>query len=217
MPVERLKIIWYWLLRLGCRLLCVLLFRLRAQGLKNIPDTGAFLLVSNHQSFLDPIFCGVFLKRHMHYLARASLFANWFLGWLIRSLNAIPVERGKGDLSAMRTVIARLKEGKAVCLFPEGTRTSDGKIEQLMGGFGLLSRRGDAAIVPMVIEGAFECWPRQNKLFRPGRVEISYGKPIGPEQVRTMKDRQLAEFLTDTLRQMQKDLRQRLGKNPHDY
>jgi 1-acyl-sn-glycerol-3-phosphate acyltransferase len=75
----------------------------------------------------------------------------------------------------MKKVVSRLKEGKGVCLFPEGTRTSDGKIATLKPGFGFLCRRGEAAVVPAVIDGAFECWPRHKKIFSPGRIVVCYG------------------------------------------
>jgi 1-acyl-sn-glycerol-3-phosphate acyltransferase len=101
------------------------------------------MLVGNHQSYLDPMFCGIYLKRPLYFLARDSLWKNRFFGRLISSVNTIPVKQDKGDLSAMRKVISKLKEGWGVCLFPEGTRTSDGKITPFKPGFGLLCRRGN--------------------------------------------------------------------------
>jgi len=186
-------------------------------GKENIPAQGAFILVSNHQSYLDPIFCGIPLKRHLYFLARDSLFTNRFFGGLISSVNTIPVKRGEADLTAMRKVIGKLKEGRVFCLFPEGTRTSDGKIAPFKSGVGLLCRRGDAAVLPAVIDGAFECWPRHKKIFSPGSISVCYGKVITTEQVKNMGDRKLAEVLTDTLRRMQNECRIKQGKKPYDY
>jgi 1-acyl-sn-glycerol-3-phosphate acyltransferase len=104
-----------------------------------------------------------------------------------------------------------------VCLFPEGTRSHDGKITQLKPGLGLLCRRGNAAVVPVVIDGAFECWPRHKKMFLPGKVFICYGKAISAEQAKNMGDSKLAEFLTDKLRRMQSKSRLKQGKKPYDY
>ncbi|MHC4239387.1 MAG: lysophospholipid acyltransferase family protein, partial [Planctomycetota bacterium] len=203
MPEKRLRTFWYWLARWVCRVFCILFFHYRVYGRENVPDEGAFLLISNHQSYLDPLFCGVSLKRHLNFLARESLFVNRFFGLLISSVDAIPVRQGQADLSAMRTVISKLKEGKGVCLFPEGTRTSDGKIAPFKGGLGLLCRRTEAAVVPVLIDGAFDIWPRHNRIFSPGgHIAVCYGKPIGVEQVRQMDDKKLAEVLTDTLRRM---------------
>jgi 1-acyl-sn-glycerol-3-phosphate acyltransferase len=139
-------------------------------------------------------------------------------GWLISSVNTIPVRQGEADLPAIRKVIAKLKEGRSVCLFPEGTRTLDGKIAPFKGGLGLLCRRGRAAIVPVLIDGAFECWPRHKKIFSPGsKISVCYGKTITPEQVKKMDNRQLADNLTRTLRRMQNDYRLKHGKKPYDY
>jgi 1-acyl-sn-glycerol-3-phosphate acyltransferase len=209
---------WFWLARWMCRVFCMLLFRWRFYGLDNIPSEGPFLLISNHQSFLDPIFCGAPPKRHLCFLARDTLFRNWFFGPLIASVNAIPVKRGQADISTMKKVIGKLQEGRGVCLFSEGTRTSDGKIHPIKTGLGLLSRRSNAVIVPVVIDGAFECWPRTKKLFSPGgSVIVHYGKAISAQQVKEMGDKKLAQLLTDTLRQMQKQSRIEQNKKPYDY
>ena len=192
-------------------------FRVRAYGRENVPNKGAFLLISNHQSYLDPIFCGVPLSRHLSFLARESLFSNWFFGRLISSVNAIPLKLDAADVSAMKKVIGRLKDGKGVCLFPEGTRAPDGRIAAFKPGLGLLCRRGGAAVVPVVIDGAFECWPRHKKIFSGGSVSVCYGQAIAAEQAKNMGDEKLAEVLTDTLRRMQTECRIRQGKEPYDY
>lgn len=209
--------VWYWLCGWACRLFCIFFFNFRVYGKENVPRDGATLLVTNHQSYLDPIFCGVSFARNMHFLARDSLFANWFFTWLISSLNAIPVKRDEADYSAMRKVISRLKEGERVCLFPEATRTRDGRIASFKPGFGLLCRRGNAAIVPVMIDGAFECWPRFRKIFSPGSVVVCYGKAISVEEARSMGDKKLAEAVTKTLRRMQTECRVKRGKKPYDY
>ena len=186
--------------------------------MENIPKEGAFLLVSNHQSFLDPIFVGSRPKRHIGYLARDTLFHNWFFGPLIRSLYAIPVKRQHGDLKAMRKVIDVLKEGDGICLFPEGTRTNDGRILPFKAGLGLLCRRGNAAIVPVLIDGAFDCWPRTQKIFKLGTpITVHYGKPISAQEIKEMGDEKLALLLQDTLRRMQNESRIAKGKEPFDY
>jgi len=214
---EVLKARWFWLARWMCRVFCIIFFRLRAHGRENVPDKGAFVLVCNHQSYLDPLFCGVPLRRHLSFVARDSLFSNCFFGPLISSVNAIPVRRDAADLSAMRKVIGRLKNGGGVCLFPEGTRTNDGRITAFKPGFGLLCRRGAATVVPVVIDGAFECWPRHKKIFSRGSISVCYGKAITAEQAKNMGDDRLAEVLTETLRQMQTASRIRHVKKPYDY
>jgi len=214
-PVDRM---WYSLCRLACRLFCILFLHFRVRHAENICTKGGFLLVSNHQSYLDPVFCGVALKRRLHFLARDTLFSNRLFGALIRSLGAIPVRRGKADLRAIKTVISKLKAGEAVCLFPEGTRTSNGRIAPLRAGLGLLCKRASVPVVPMVIEGAFECWPRHKKLFSPGKhITVCYGKAITAAEAQQMNERELAEHITVTLRQMQAACRQEQGKQPYQY
>jgi len=215
---EWLNARWFWLARWMCKVFGMLLFHWRFYDIDNIPKQGPFLLISNHQSFLDPIFCGAPPKRHLCFLARDTLFKNWFFGPLIASVNAIPVKLGQPDISTMKKVIGKLQKGRGVCLFSEGTRTTDGKIQPIKPGLGLLCRRGNAAIVPVVIDGAFECWPRTKKIFSPGgTIIVHYGKAITAEQAKSMGDKKLAELLTETLRQMQTKCRIEQGKKPFDY
>jgi len=214
---EKLIDAWYWLGCWGCRVFCILFFRLLVYGRDNIPKKGPFILVVNHQSYLDPLFCGVPLKKRLFYVARDSLFDNWLLGFLLPTIGTIPLRRDKADLAAMRNVINRLKEGRGVCLFPEGTRTEDGKIAPLKSRFSLLCKRTEASIVPVAIDGAFECWPRHKKMFSRGLISIRYGKAITHEQIKNMSDGQLTKLLTDTLRWMQNDCRLKQGKKTLDY
>jgi cytidylate kinase len=211
------KMRWPRFARWLCKIFCKTFFRLHPAGRENVPDYGPLVLVCNHQSFLDPVFCGIFVKRPLYYLARDTLFRGLF-GRLLVSIQTIPVKRDEADLAAMRTVISKLKQGNGVCLFPEGTRTSDGKITAFKPGFGLLCRRGNAAVVPVVIDGAFETWPRHKKLFSPGgSIAIHYGKCIPAAEVKKMDDKELAKLLTDTLRKMQNDCRVNQGKEPYNY
>jgi 1-acyl-sn-glycerol-3-phosphate acyltransferase len=150
-------------------------------------------------------------------MARDNLFRGFF-GRLIHSVGAIPVHRGSADLKSIKTIISVLKDGGVVCLFPEATRTTDGRISPFKGGFSLLSRRSGASIVPVLLDGPFEAWPRQRKIFRPGGdITVWFGKPVTAEQVRQMDDTELAMALAQTLRGMQTELRKRLGKEPYPY
>jgi 1-acyl-sn-glycerol-3-phosphate acyltransferase len=217
MSTEMLKVGWYWLARLSCRIFCAIVFRYRSYGRENVPTTGPVILASNHQSFLDPVYCGVAMKRHLVYVARDTLFRWRLFGFLIHSVNAIPVSRDKADIAAMRAIIARLQGGAAVCLYPEGTRTHDGRIIPVKAGFGLLCRRAKAVVVPVLIDGAFETWPRHKWLFEPGAIRVHFGKPLSPAQIETMTNEELASHLTRTLRQMQNASRLQQGKQPYAY
>ncbi len=212
------SVAWYWVAWFICKVLCTLLFRVRVHGRENIPSDGPVILAGNHQSYLDPVFCGSSEPRRLTYMARDTLFRFGPFGWLLRSINVIPLSRDKADIATMRAVIDRLKQGEAVCLYPEGTRTPDGRIAAFKPGFGLMCRRSHATVVPVLIEGAFECWPRTRKLFRLGcRITVCFGTPLSPEQVQTMTNEQLADHVTAVLRTMQAETRRRLGKEPFDY
>jgi len=218
MPEGKIQKIWFRVARWLCRVFCRTFFRMSFYDKENIPDKGAFLLISNHQSFLDPLFCGITLKRPLHFLARHTLFKNKFSAWLLTSVNTIPVRRGEADLSAIRAVISKLKQGAGVCLFPEATRSIDGKIAPFKPGLGLLCRRGNAALVPVVLDGAMETWPKGKKIFSPGKkITVCYGKAITTEELRNMDDKRLAQTLTDTLRRMQSDCRRKNGRKPYKY
>jgi len=210
--------LWPRFARFICWCICRLCFRLKFYGLENVPKQGGFLLTSNHQSFMDPVLCGIQLKRVLCFLARDTLFKSRLFGGLIRSVNSIPVRRGEADTAAMKAIIDKLNQGRGVCMFPEGTRTEDGRISELKPGFGLLCRRGHAAILPTVVDGAFECWPRDKKLPKFGaEISICYGPVITAQQVSDTDPRELAKILTDTLRKIQNDCRKAKGKEVFEY
>lgn len=169
----------FWVIgHMLCRIAATLAFDLKARGAGHMPRHGGVLLVSNHQSFLDPVLLGVPLRRPICHMARASLFKNRFFGSLIRSLHAFPVRQGEADMSAMRQSIDLLRQGNVVNVFPEGSRTRDGRIGPLMPGIGLIVRRGGVPVVPAVVRGAFEAWPIHRHWPRPWPVRIAYGPPL---------------------------------------
>ncbi|MBN1795320.1 MAG: 1-acyl-sn-glycerol-3-phosphate acyltransferase [Sedimentisphaerales bacterium] len=218
MFLRTLQRFWYIFGLWMCRMFCVVFFRMHLQGQENVPRKGPFLLICNHQSYLDPIFCGAPLRRQLVYIGRDSLFRNWLFRSIIVSVGAIPIRRDTADLSAVKQMIAKLKMGLGLCLFPEATRTTDGKIKPMRPGFAMLSRKADAPVVPVVIDGAYECWPKGRKMFLPLKhITVSYGKPINPEQVARMGDDKLAAYLTDVTREMLNQCRIRRGKNPYTY
>jgi len=151
---------------------------MRAWGVDNVPRCGGALLVSNHQSFLDPPFVGSPVQRPLYYMARRSLFDAPCRGWLLRAVGAFAVDRDGADRQAMRTAVGLMRRGEALALFPEGTRTPDGEVKPFRPGFVLLAARAQVPIVPVAIHGAFEAWPRHRALPLPGRVHVAYGAPL---------------------------------------
>jgi 1-acyl-sn-glycerol-3-phosphate acyltransferase len=214
---REINYIWYAVWRAGCRGFCRILFKPKAFNLQYVPQKGGFLLLSNHQSFLDPMINANPLRRQCCFAARSTLFKISVFGRLVHSFNAIPIKRGEADLTAMRMFLEKLKDGYGLVLYPEGTRTQDGKIAEIKPGFGLLARKANVPIIPSVIDGAYECWPKQKKIFSPGQIYVTYGQPIPAAKVAELGDREFAKYLTKILRDMQSELRLRVGRKPFDY
>src|ERR1043166_4296466 len=165
-----------------CRSLFILYFRLyhrgRVYGAKTLPDEGAFILAGNHVSFLDPPFFGLACRREAFYMARDTLFRNPIAGWILRSWNCVPISRERGDIGAMRTVLRLLSEGKAVLMFPEGTRSKDGKLQEARAGIGMVVARAGVPVLPMRIFGTERALPRGVSLPHPAKVTIVFGEPF---------------------------------------
>jgi 1-acyl-sn-glycerol-3-phosphate acyltransferase len=208
---------WYFMWCWACRIFCVICFQPRYFNKYYIPKKGGFLLLSNHQSFLDPMLNANPITRPCCFAARDTLFKVPVFGRIVHSVNAIPIRRGQADLTAMRMFVDRLKDGYGLVLYPEGTRTLNGRIADVKPGFSLLARRANIPVIPSVIDGAYECWPKNKKLFSCGKVYVSYGEPIPPEKIAELGDREFAKYLTKILRDMQRQLRLQIGKQPFDY
>ena len=194
-----------------------LLYRVKVYGKENIPTDGAVLVLSSHQSLLDPILCQGWLLRPFYYVPRDTLFVG-FWGMLFDWFYTIPINQEKVGVKSMRMIIEVLKRGHAVCLYPEGARTFDGKIDEIKPGFSLLVRRSGATIVPMVIDGIFERWPRTQKYPKlGGRVGILYGKPIPADHIKEFGEEKFIHEFNQIMRSMHNDLRQKMGREPLDY
>ena len=159
-------------------------FRWRVYGAENVPLSGGVILASNHASFLDPPLVGSGLKRDINYLARESLFRFPGIGALLRSWNAVPVDRDGGGAKGLKVILARLLAGNAIILFPEGTRTKDGQLQPARSGIGLTVIKSTAPVVPVRVFGTFEAYGRNHKLPRPRRVIVKYGQPLNFAQLR---------------------------------
>jgi 1-acyl-sn-glycerol-3-phosphate acyltransferase len=188
-----LQRLWYAFLQFLCRLLVIVLFRYRSHGQGHVPSQGGALLLSSHQSFLDPVLIGVPVFRPLNYLARQTLFGFAPLRWLMLSLSAIPIDREGLGMAGLKETLRRLKRGEVVVIFPEGTRTPDGRLQPLKPGFAALARRAGVPLLPAAIVGAFECWPRAARWPRRGHIRVHFGRPILPEEIARYDDRQLVQ------------------------
>jgi 1-acyl-sn-glycerol-3-phosphate acyltransferase len=168
-----------------CRFLFRVYFRIYHRGQvynrDRLPDEGAFILAGNHVSFLDPPFFGQACRREAFYMARDTLFRSWLGGKILRSWNCVPISRDRGDLGALRTMLRLLKEDKAVLMFPEGTRSKDGQLQDARAGIGMIAAHAGCRILPMRIFGTDKAMPRNASFPRPAKVIITFGEPFAYE------------------------------------
>ncbi|HCA38811.1 MAG: hypothetical protein CMJ63_03360 [Planctomycetaceae bacterium] len=200
-------LLWFTLVPWSVGFVFWLLWRFRVRGRKHIPRTGPAIVISNHQSHLDPMMLGIaIMDRAPRAMARRSLQtdAPWPIPWILRvGIQVIFLERGAADPAAMRAALNELKNGRVTTLFPEGTRSEDGAMRPFERGVWLLIKRGKAPVLPVAVEGTFDAWPRQSRPRLRGRVLVKIGEPIPCEQLLEMGVDGAIQFLhatVDTLR-----------------
>jgi len=184
---------WWWLSRTSVYWLSRVWFRLRIEGLQNVPRTGPVVFVTNHSSYLDPPLVGVTAPRWVGFLAQEGLAKFGPLRWWLRQIGVTLIDRNAPSKDAMRLMSDCLHAGEAVGIFPEGTRSRDGAIAPFRTGVEFLVRRSGAPVVPVGIEGAWRALPRGAWLPRPRKIIMRYGEvwpaarvlaPGGTEAVR---------------------------------
>lgn len=199
-----------------------LFYRAVFLGSARVPAKGPVLLVANHQSYLDPPVVGAAIPhRALDYIARRGLFRNPFMRLIMRPLNCIPIREDGNDPAAMKDILARLAQGRAVLIFPEGSRSVDGSIHTFKRGAAIIVKRARCPVVPVAVEGCFDAWPRHAR--RPRllgtRIACAFGRPIDSEQLmRDGGDAAMAELerrVTALRQRLRRLLRKRtLGRFP---
>jgi 1-acyl-sn-glycerol-3-phosphate acyltransferase len=194
----------YWLVFF----LYVIGFSLRVAGRRNVPRRGAVLIIANHQSFLDPVAVGLGVPRHVHYLARKTLFNNPLFGLWLRVVNCVPIDQEGVGKEGIRNILQRLGAGHPVLVFPEGERSEDGLMHPLRPGVGLLVKRVHVPIVPAGVAGAYHAWPRHRlvpafaPLFLPPSrrtIAVVYGPPRDPATLDGLSREQVLAVLHDDI------------------
>ena len=176
---------WYWLIfQFLMRILFAVMFRFRTKGLENVPETGGGLMLINHQSSLDPFLAGLALNRPISYVARDTLFPLPFIGWVLRRTYVVPINREAASSRVIKAMIRRMEHGFLVGMFPEGTRSHDGRVGTFKPGFIAMIRRCPVPIYPVGIAGAHDALPRGVLIPRFRRVRVVYGRPLTPEEIR---------------------------------
>ncbi len=191
--------------RVVVRIVTSVMFDLKVFGVENVPKTGGVLIVSNHQSYLDPPCIAVRLPRPLSFLAKSELFEIPGLCWLIRELGAIPIRQGAGDIGALRETIQKLRDGHGLIVFPEGTRTPNGELQALEPGIALIARKCGVPVVPVAIEGSYDAWPGGQPLPQSHPIRVIFGPPIA--NVQDLKPAELLLELDRSLRSLIAKLR----------
>ena len=176
------KLYWfsYWLIRATYRTL----LRGNIVGLENVPQSGACIIASNHASHLDPPLLGCNLSRVVTYFARKTLWKPGAAQKWLDGVGAIPVDRdGESDVSALKRTLKTLKEAGLLTLFPEGTRSPDGKLQSPKPGIGLIAAKSQAIVVPCRIFNTHKAFPKGEALpSAQYKIHVVYGKPLSPAE-----------------------------------
>jgi len=160
-----------------------LLFRLKVVGRSHIPKEGGVILAANHLSYLDPAIIGCSIRRRMCYMAKEELFRHPVLRFFITRWQAFPVKRGGMDRKALKMAIEKVRQGEVLLMFPEGTRSPDGQLQDGKIGVGMIAVKSKGVVIPTLIQGTEKVLPRGKKFLRPRRVFIKFGKPIYMDQM----------------------------------
>lgn len=193
--------------------ICLLLYRTRAIGVKNVPKTGPVLLAPNHFSQMDHFFVGLYLRRQVRFMAKSQLFGPPVLTYIYSHGGVFPVRRGHKDEEAFKTVFTLLDQGEMVLIYAEGGRSRTGQLGQVKPGIGRIALESGVPVVPVAIHGSESV--RRWKRFRFPRVTVQFGEPISfPVEEAPSRERQLevASELFEPVREMYGALVSRNGR-----
>jgi 1-acyl-sn-glycerol-3-phosphate acyltransferase len=191
------------------RTLCHLLWRIRYEGLENVPASGGLIIAANHQTYIDPFWIGFPIRRPQRFLAWDEAFGWPIVGKLMGLLGAWPLQLERSGPTAIRRTLQWLRDGGVVTIFPEGGRAlSDGLMSRFKPGAVRMALEANVPILPVTIRGAHRVWPKDRRLPRFANVEVIYHPPYHVTQqegedarlcARRESDR-LAEIINSKLR-----------------
>ena len=165
-------------------------FKFTIKGKENIPRKGPFIIASNHISYADPAVVGVTCNTMpVMFMAKKDLFSAPFFGWWFKALGCIPVERKSGNFTSLKKAVQRLREGKVLGIFPEGTRSFDGCLQKAEPGIGLIAAKSGVPIVPVYVSGTEKALPKGKRMPRPCRVKARVGKTVDISESVKISDR----------------------------
>jgi len=145
---------------------------------ERVPRQGAFILTPNHISNLDPPAVGSSTRRLVHFMAKSELFESRILSAWMTAVGTFSVKRGMPDRKAIKRALDLLEQGEVVCIFPEGTRSEDGKLQEAELGLGMFAMKSRAPIVPLAIIGTNKVLPPREKGLHFHQITMVYGEPL---------------------------------------
>ena len=150
----------------------------KVYGLENLPVEGGFVLCINHFSNHDPLYVSTCIPRdrHVHFLAKKELFTNKFVRPFVAGLESIPVDRGHADLSAIRSAMQVVREGSALGIFPQGTRSLDNTPTPMLNGASMIAMRCSVPVIPTYIDGPYRLLRRTAVRFGPAIDMSLFGR-----------------------------------------
>jgi 1-acyl-sn-glycerol-3-phosphate acyltransferase len=177
---------WYWLFKyilLGPAL--AMIGRPKAEGLEHVPRSGPVILASNHLAVMDSFYLPLVVRRRITFLAKAEYFTGtglkgWFKRWFFTAVGQLPIDRTDADSAqaALNTAERLLGQGKLLGMYPEGTRSPDGRLYKGKTGLARLALHTGVAVIPVAMIGTDVVNPPGSKMLRFGRVTVRFGKPI---------------------------------------
>jgi 1-acyl-sn-glycerol-3-phosphate acyltransferase len=179
---------WYWIERRFFDLAFHTLWPLRISGAKNVPRKGAAIVVCNHLSMVDPFLVAYGVRRVICFMAKEELFRNPVTGFLVRVTGAFPVDRSRMDAATMRTAMTVLKDGYLLGMFPEGTRSTTGDMQEFRTGAIRLAARTRTPIIPTAVYNTDSALP-PGKFVRPASIRLAFGPPIEFTELYDRNDR----------------------------
>ncbi len=171
---------------------------LEVHGKENTPPTGPLIVACNHASHLDPMILGAAFDRPLHFMARRTLFDVPGFSWLIRQNFAFPLDRDGDSRDALRAFGDRLQQGNAVVMFPEGTRSRDGALQEMKPGVGMLAVRNLTPVLPVYIWGSYQSWSRSRSFPRPHHLKVLIDPPIVPSDDKALRKSEQARITKET-------------------
>ncbi len=193
----------YWLTKLVLWPYLRLAFRVRTEGLEHVPARGAAILASNHVAFCDSLFLPLVVRRRLTYVAKAEYFDDWRTAWFFRACGHIPIRRGAGAQwrRALESAVGVLEAGQLLVIYPEGTRSKDGRLHRGHTGIAMVALRTGAPVIPVGLIGTREAQPIGRRIPRPFHtITIRIGAPLDLSAYRDRADERLVlRSVTDTV------------------